>query len=125
MTMLMLSDNATQVVLALIGLIGVIIPVTITAWVAFRLHKLAPSVTANTDAVARMEPRVDEVRAEVIDMAPKVTAIDNAVNNRLPQDKTLRETAEATGAAVVRIEAEQVRIESESRATPPNHGDTP
>lgn len=117
-----LSDNATAVVLALIGLVGVIVPVSITAWVGLKLHHLAPQVAASTEAVARMEPQVATVVQEVVDpespaakpnLASKVTAIDAAVNNRLPQDLTLRETAEATGAAVVRIEAEQVRVEGQ------------
>lgn len=60
--------------------------------------------------------RVDE-------MAPKVTAIDNAVNNRPASGATLRETAEATGEAVEVLkdqEAARVVERDEGRNPPPS-----
>lgn len=117
------SDNTTAIIGYVLGFAGLALSTTLTAWVAVRVHALAPKVEANTQAVARIEPQVDVVVAEVVEqpdgppnLASKVTSIDNAVNNRATETPTLRETTEATAATVDRIEAEQVRIEGKAQA---------
>lgn len=93
----MSGDNITTIIVACIG-----------AWVALAQMRLSSRQKATHEVVETIAPLV-------ADMAPKVTAIDVSVNGIPEGGATLRSTAEATGTAVDRVEAEQLRVKDEKR----------